>query len=60
MRASGGVSDFEQVSVEPFTAAAESKQGPMEMEVQQDHQAIVAYACKKLNRIMLPFALLFR
>jgi hypothetical protein len=60
MGASGGVCDAEQLSVEPITAAAESKQGPMEMEQQLDHQAIVARACKKLNKIMLPFALLFR
>lgn len=33
--------------------------GPME-EAAECHQAIVARACRKLNRLMLPFALLFR
>jgi hypothetical protein len=36
------------------------KQAHMEVDIQQDHQAIVARACRKMNRLMLPFALLFR
>jgi len=30
------------------------------MPAEQDHDEIVNQACKKLNRLMLPFALLFR
>lgn len=36
------------------------KQAHMEVDIHQDHQAIVARACRKMNRLMLPFALLFR
>jgi hypothetical protein len=36
------------------------KQSHLEVDMQQDHQAIVARACRKMNRLMLPFALLFR
>jgi hypothetical protein len=31
-----------------------------QQEAAECHQAIVARACRKLNRLMLPFALLFR
>lgn len=31
-----------------------------QMQAEQDHDEIVHQACRKLNRLMLPFALLFR